>query len=520
MSIDLDPPPSRVALVAEEQPDRIWKTWLYKLYEKIREIVAEEVQKTAFGEQLVASLEPQVQADFSYSVNPDIWHKHQNGGAETVDAHRLKISTGAAANQSSTVFTKAAIKYNPGQGGLVRLTAIFTTGVTNSTQLAGLGDAGDGYFFGYNGADFGVLRRIGGHNEVRTLTVTTKSTTAENITITLDGDADATVAVTDATASDLTQTANEIASHDYSNLGTGWEAHADGDGTVAFVSYDAAAHAGSYTLSGATTAVGTIAAADIVGLAPTDNWTVQADWNVDKRSDLDQTKGNVYQIRYQWLGYGMIKFYIEDNATGDLVLVHKIKYANQNLLPTVNNPTLPICFMVENGSNTSDVIMYSASCMGGSEGKHEGVEHLHHAATVSTASIGTTETPILTIHNPVLFNSVPNRKRPRISSATCSIDGTKPAIVKLTRNGDIIAASYSDIETGASTLKFDTSATAISGGDVKYADGMSKVDRVSFNIDKNFRLYPGDKLSMTVQGVGGTAGATGITGVINVEEEY
>ena len=96
-------------------------------------------------------------------------------------------------------------------------------------------------------------------SEVRTLTVTTKSTTAENITITLDGDALATVAVTDQTAGTTSSTATEIAAADYSGVGTGWTAVAVA-ATVVFTSLDTLdSHTGTYTLSSASTAVGTFA---------------------------------------------------------------------------------------------------------------------------------------------------------------------------------------------------------------------------------------------------------------------
>ena len=54
-------------------------------------------EKTAFGELSVAGLSPQIHGDFSYNINADIFHKHQNGGTEGVDSHRLKITTTAAA---------------------------------------------------------------------------------------------------------------------------------------------------------------------------------------------------------------------------------------------------------------------------------------------------------------------------------------------------------------------------------------------------------------------------------------
>lgn len=211
------------------------------------------LQKSAFGELSIAQLEPVVQLQFPYNINSEIVNDHSNNGSLSVDNNRLKASTGAAANQSAVMFSRVPIKYNPGQGGLVRFTGIFTTGVAGSSQTIGIGDAGDGYFFGYDGVDFGILRREAGNVEVRSLQITTASTTAENITITLDGDAN-TVTVTN--SGNVTTTVNEIvADTGWADLGSGWTAHAEGD-TIVFQSYDTAAHEGAYSIT-ATTAAGT-----------------------------------------------------------------------------------------------------------------------------------------------------------------------------------------------------------------------------------------------------------------------
>ena len=189
---------------------------------------------TAFDEVSMAELTPVVQLQYPYAINSQLIETRLNGGTATIDSNRLKLSTGAAANRLAMSLSRKALKYNPGQGAMVRFTALFTTGVANSTQLIGIGDQNDGFFFGYNASTFGVLHRSGGASEMRLLTVTTGSSTAEDITITLDGDAATTVSVTN--TADTTLTANEIAAHDYSGVGDGWTAHAMG-ATVRFMSY-------------------------------------------------------------------------------------------------------------------------------------------------------------------------------------------------------------------------------------------------------------------------------------------
>ena len=187
-----------------------------------------QAPKTAFGELSVSEPTPVVQVQFPYNINLDIWEVRDNNGTSSVVNNMANLSTGAGANQSATLLTRVPVKYNPGQGALNRFTAIYTTGVANSTQYAGIGNSTDGYFIGYEGATFGILRRQGGKPKVSRFEITTKSLTAEDITITLNGVAVTDVTVTNATRGDLTTTANDIAAHDYSNVGEGWEVHAMG----------------------------------------------------------------------------------------------------------------------------------------------------------------------------------------------------------------------------------------------------------------------------------------------------
>lgn len=485
--------------------------------------IALSSQTTAFGELSIAELTPVFQGEFSYNINTKLWSIHTNTGTATVDSNRAKLSTGAGANQSTAVLTRTPIKYHPGQGALIRYTTIYTTGVANSIQMMGVGDSGDGYFFGYNGADFGVLRRVGGNPEIRTLTITTKSTTAEDITITLDGDADVNVTVTDATAGDVTTTANDIATHDFSNLGRGWSVHTEGP-KVIFTSYNSTPRTGTYSLSGASTAVGTFART-LAGVTPTDTWTTQANWNGDTMDGagnsgmiLDQTKGNIYQIRYQWLGFGDVEYYIKSQATNEWTKVHTISYANQNTTPSVYNPSLPICAMVENTSNTSDIVMYTSSVGGFIEGKTNG-GHVHHGAENAITSITTTELPILTIHNKEIYQSKINRNQIKLIFADISCEHTKPMRIRFRFNATLTGASFVDVDTNDSMMSEDTSATAVSGGDIQLSAGLAKSDSRNISLaDTSFFLNPGDSLTVTAEATSGTGGEA--TGSFNWEELF
>lgn len=470
-----------------------------------------EDQKSAFGELSIAELTPIIQMHSAYNINTRIIKIKDNKGSSSINANKFQVSTGAAANQSSSLLSRIAMKYNSGQGGLWRGTAIFTTGVANSTQYIGIGTNSEGYFFGYNGTAFGILRRQGGSPEVRTLTVTTKSTTAEDITITLDGDVATDVTVSDATATDATTTANEIASYDYSNLGQGWTAYALGN-KVIFVSYNAASQSGSYSLSGATTAVGTFAQ-DIAGVTPTETIIAQTSWSEDKAAgaetlpSMDFTKGNVFQIRYQWLGFGAIEFSIENPSTGDFVLVHRIEYANANTIPSIDNPILPTYMAVKNTSNTSDIVLQSSSIMGAIEGK-DLEEGILNNITVESINIGTDETPIFSIHNHTIYQSKINRVRIEPQVLTASIDASaanKPATLRVRLNSVLTGASFSAVDVNTSVVHIDVAATAISGGKVIFSQVITEGSAPVIDFSKLAKkLPPGDTLTITLEASSGT----------------
>jgi hypothetical protein len=85
-----------------------------------------------------------------------------NGGSQSIANSMIQLQTGTETNGSAEIETQKALRYTPGLGALVRFTAVFTTGVTNSEQIIGIGDESDGFFVGYNGTSFGILVRKDG----------------------------------------------------------------------------------------------------------------------------------------------------------------------------------------------------------------------------------------------------------------------------------------------------------------------------------------------------------------------
>lgn len=113
-----------------------------------------------------------------------------------------------------------------------------------------------------------------------------------------------------------------------------------------------------------------------------DEWTLQTNWNIDVLDgsnvfatnpsglNLIKTNINVFQISFQWLGAGEINLSVEDPKTGGFIRVHRVRYANNNTIPSIFNPTLPMLARVENDGNTTNLVLKSASMAAFIEGKN------------------------------------------------------------------------------------------------------------------------------------------------------
>lgn len=375
------------------------------------EVLAEpSSQVSAFGELLTAKLTPRVQIDFNYNLNADIIDTTLTGsGTATQSNSKMVLQTTAADTSSAQLTSRRVLKYNPGQGALVRFTSIFTTGVANSSQEIGGGDATDGLFFGYNGVAFGILRR---QNSV-------------------------------------------------------------------------------------------------------DYWTVQSNWNLDQGGGMqilpfmDWTKGNVFQVRYQWLGFGAITFSVENPSTGRFIEVHRIQYANAYTDPSIFNPSLPLCARVENTSNATNIMLQSSSMAGFIEGDVEDLGPIN-AISNTKSGVTTTLTNILTIRNKTTFASKANKVSLKLKFLSYSVDGTKPAIVQMVRNATLGGSpSYNDISANTSVVDYDIAGTTVTGGKEIIAFSPSKAggDTVPMQ-DLNIELLPGETLTVAVAATSGTTDAT------------
>ena len=340
---------------------------------------------TSFGEVNTAENEAVVQGDFVYGISPYVFKSITSGTGSTVTSspNLAIVRSGTVAKSLGYLQTLRNARYRSGQGIISRFTTIFTTGVAGNYQLAGVGNFKSGVYFGYKDTIFGINRLAGGILAIQTLTVTTAATTG-TATITLFDGAVArvfsvpvttTVPVAPQLGTEIT--AAQIASFDFTTQYPGWIASSNG-AVVTFICILAQPNntmTVSFSAAGAATTANLITGFVPIGAGAggEDEFVPRSSWNVDVMDGtnsefnpsgmlLDPTKGNVFQITIQYLGFGGINFFIENPNNGRFQLVHTIKYANTFTVTNLKVPNLSFQVFSRNISNTTAVSTYASSC--------------------------------------------------------------------------------------------------------------------------------------------------------------
>lgn len=475
--------------------------------------VFQPISQGAFGDQIVANLSQEISLMFNYGIDSDILNTlTQNSGSVSASNSRMLISTGTTANSLAVVKSKDYLRYRPGYGGLARFTLGVTTGITNTEQTAGVGNEEDGLFFSYRDydesgiPDMCIVRRYFGAREIRYLTITVGSNAANNVTITLNGTV-FTVAVSNNSGA-ANQTATNIATNFSSN---DWTATAHGN-IVAFSAVYAGAKGGSFSFAAGATGITATLTQKVTGVAFSEEVIPRSSWNFDKADGsgklplIDWSKGNIFQIKYQWLGYGMIQFYVEDPTLGRFIRVHAIQYANTNAFPTVGNPTFPLYFHADNGSTTSNISMFTASCGGFVEGNTSKATGGNAKTYTTSGSCGSSGTLLASLLNP---NNYKNKNsRIQISISDISVSAADAVTFRFYKNSALTGtASWVTIGTN-SAMYYDESSTNYSGGDLSCAiraEHQTNNTLTAFDIGSGIiTLHPDETLSIVATSDAGT----------------
>lgn len=417
----------------------------------------------AFGEADVAMPEPTFQCDFVYGLPYNV-DRYTFGTGATISAVSSigTAASGTSANGYARMQAHFGARYRPGQGSLLRFTALFDTPIAGNIQRAGAFNQISGFMFGYNDTTFGIFQVESGALEIRTLTITTASTTNENVTVTLNGAATL-VPVTN--SGSLTTTASEIAAGNYSQAGGGFRAQAIG-AFVIFVRNIAGPAAGVFSLT-ATTAVGNFTQVD----AGVNNSTIfypQSAWNIDRMDGtgpsgqvLNQQRGNVYQIQYQYLGFGAAFMFIENSKTGAFQLVHVVQNSNARTAVNILNPNTFLTWESVNTGSTTSKQIKAASGASFTEGII--VPSGPTAAAIAEKTlVALTLTPVLSVQCNLAYNNKASVIALYMQTLSVAADGNRAVEIYIYLNATLTGASFANISGTAASQS--TSATALTGG--------------------------------------------------------
>jgi hypothetical protein len=378
--------------------------------------------QTAFKDLRVANLHAEAGWTFIYNVNTDLVNVTKSPSASVTQSNAKGVlQTGAVSNSSAQVQSRKFARYIPGMGLLTEVTAVFSQGVEGNTQLIGIGDSTNGFFFGYNGTSFGVLQRQNS----------------------------------------------------------------------------------------------------------TDNWIPQSSWNTDtlmgtglSGMTLDSTKGNIYTIEFQWLGFGLITFGVVNPSTGSVIAVHSIVYANTSVNPSIFTPNLPVMAQVANTTNNTNITLQTASAMIYLEGTPTNANSTANGVANNSVSISAnTETNILTIQNKPLVSNITNHVPVILQSLSLSTDGNQNVSVRLIRNSPLTGSTtFTDINSTSSVVAYNTAGTYTTGTG-KFVAGfqLHKTDGQTFNlVDYQYTLQPNETITIAALSTGNNV----MTVTINWREYY
>ena len=403
-------------------------------------------QVSAFGEPLAISPTAVVQLDGIYGNTTDVIQTYNNGTGSSSGSVSgvFQVESGTTQGGYGILRSKRFVRYRPGQGVVTRFTAAYTTGVAGSLQFAGFANQENRVVFGYNGTRFGVCRSSGGKATILLMTMTVAPNATQTATITLNGVAYTVTLGNTTAAAAVTAIVERVGGYG------GWLMQQT-DGALLWLAPSLGPMNGTFSFTSTGNATATFQVKQ-TGVAQTDNWTYQEDWNVDKLDGsaaidtnpsgmtLDHTKLNVYQIAMRWLGVGVISYAIEDQASGTMVYVHREHYTNQHTKPHVDNPSFKITYGAYNTTNTTNLTVKGASMYGAIEGTIHLNELTRSWSTSKTGLAKDLVHHIMTIKNSVVTNGLAganngnyiiNAKEAIVKSLSVSAQSTDPVQVYL-----------------------------------------------------------------------------------------
>jgi hypothetical protein len=476
---------------------------LQRVYNKVNDVVnVKNISSSAFGDLITVHHFPEISLLFNYGPTNKIKTKNANSGNILYEDSLIKLNTGTTVNSYSEFKSKQYLNYQPGFGVCVRFSAIFDTQITDNPteQDICLGDDENSLGFYYTNNDMNIRLRRTGQFEKYNIDVVSPPTISDNILLTLNNIV-YTIPVTAST--DNCQTAIEIYNFLVSNVtfNTLFDIYLYGN-QINIVCVE------SKPLSTFSIDIGTTGSNIVLnrinqGVSRQEILISRNKWNIDKCDGtgilpvINWGNGNVYQIKFQWLGFGNLEFFIENPETSEFILVHKHIHANTSNLPSMSNPSFQFMTKSQNLNNTVNITTSLCSVLVSNNISNYINPYGNVLNHLTTKTIGTTEENLISFYNPLNINGITNKSPIKIIKII--ITSSKASNFKIYKN-NIIHVNSSWDKSGK--IYFDESSTTSSQGDLILIERNEKQDKIQLlpisNIQNEiFVINPGDIITFT-----------------------
>lgn len=476
-----------------------------------------DLQKTAFGDLIVSQLRPYIIMS-AFKGLPERFYEYFTSGTgssaglvDNLPGREFKVTSGTSVGGYGVLRSKKVISYKSGIGVLGRFTARFSSPVANSIQRAGFMNVGNELTFGHDGNNgFGIMHRTGGRLEIRKITLTQRATSSQTATITLNGSSYNASVTGSGNSGTIENNAYEIASA--LNI-AGWAAYNIG-ATIVFYAETIGAKSGTYSISSTGNLAGSFSQV-AAGTSATETWHYQSAWNhytllslETSPFVLDPTKGNVFSVQFQYLGYGILSFFIENPETGQPIRVHDIHYANNNIRPSLDLPEFKLGIIAASAGSTTPVTVHSASMSAFYENEEQFPPKVH-STIQSQSGIGTTLTNVLALKKTVVANNILSISDTLLSAISIAAEATNPVVFEVRLNPTFSAATLWESLDEDEAVIATASGGTVSGGELLYAISISKSSNLHIDMqDLAIILSNNDTLSIAARATNGTVAAS------------
>lgn len=243
------------------------------------------------------------------------------------------------------------------------------------------------------------------------------------------------------------------------------------DDTIVFTAIGVGPRNGSYSIT--STSVAATITTKTVGTPLQDVYVYEEDFDrKDILQTLDLTKGNVFQIRFSWLGFSDIEFFVLDPLRHRMELFHRMKITNTLTEPSIYIPHLPFqSFIASAGSATAMSLKLASFAM-----FTEAVippAFFPRFARQNTKNINnSTETVLLAIAVRYSHNGLVNQSRIFIDRLTLATESSKTTVFRIYKNPATLGAdttsdypNWQYIDLNDSATLIDTNANTFTGGE-------------------------------------------------------